>query len=356
MKTIANENSKVYYQGTYWNDILQVSRFISKKLTGDENGLWIPDFKKRYAQKPFKHALFLNCGDGRWEREFVDRNIVKRVTAFDFSKDLLEKANNLKGKRSIKYILADVNKIRFKKQSFDLVVNIAALHHVQYINRLCNEILNSLKKDGYFISFDYVGPQRNQYPLLNWLIIKTVNMFLPKNIRKPNLGYPHLPTMLSMDPTEAIHSDLVSKTVYRFFNIVERHDVGGGVAYEILTHNSKINKRIINSSKNKYVDRILKLDNFLSKTGIIPIFFSYLITKPKKRDLSLIKENKYFQKMENIREKYSLELGNTYTTKDYYIIVRGANSWRKRLKLILRYIPINLIKTIKILGYNLYYK
>jgi ubiquinone/menaquinone biosynthesis C-methylase UbiE len=357
MKTVTNLNSEVYYQGQYWNNIPQVLRYICKKFTGDENKWWISDFKERYAVKPFQHGLFLNCGDGRWEREFVDRKIVKSVTAFDVSPDLLEKAKSLKGERSINYILADANKIRLKKSSFDLIVNIAALHHVQYINRLCKILAASLKNDGYFVSFDYIGPYRNQYPLFNWLLIKTVNRFLPVSIRKPNLGYPHLPTMLHVDPTEAIHSNLILKTINRYFNIVEKHDAGGGVAYEIFTHNPKLmDKNLLNLPETDLcIGRVLKVDHMLSKFRITPNFFSYFIVKSKKEKLSF-KTNKYFQVIENLREEDSLKLENTYTIKDYFIMIKGCRSWRKRLKMMFKYILVNLVKTGKLLRYKFSYK
>ncbi|MBM3707423.1 MAG: class I SAM-dependent methyltransferase [Actinobacteria bacterium] len=356
MKTVTNLSSEVYYQGQYWNNIPQVLRYICKKFTGDENKWWIEDFRERYAVQPFKHGLFLNCGDGRWEREFIDKNIVESATAFDISPDLLKKADSLKEKRSINYILADANKIRFKKSSFDLVVNIAALHHVQYINRLCEILLLSLKSDGYLVSFDYIGPYRNQYSFINWLLIKIINNSLSENIRKLNLGYPHLPTMLKQDPTEAIHSNLILKTIYRFFDIIERNDAGGGIAYTIFTHNPKLlDEKVLDLPQTRLdINQVLKLDHALSKLRIIPNFFSYLIAKPKK-DLQIqIKKSKYFQVIENIREEYSLKLENSYTIKDYLILIKNCRSQRKRVKMALQYISTSPVKFFKILRHFLF--
>jgi len=355
MKTVTSLSSDVYYQGQYWNNIPQILRYICKKFTGDEDRWWIEDFRERYAAQPFKHGLFLNCGDGRWEREFIDKNIVESATAFDISPDLLKKAESLKGERSINYILADANKIIFKKSSFDLIVNIAALHHVQYINRLCEILALSLKSNGYLVSFDYAGPYRNQYSFINWLLIKIINGSLSENIRKPNLGYPHLPTMLKQDPTEAIHSNLIIKTIYRFFDVIERNDTGGGIAYTIFTHNPRLlDERVLELPEVKLnIERVLKLDDILSKLRIIPNFFSYLIAKPKK-DLQIkIKKNKYLQVIENIREEYSLKLKNSYTIKDYLILMKNCRSRRKRVKMALQYISISPVKCFKILRHFL---
>ena len=72
-KTFTSTRSDVYYSGTYWNDLDNVLRYMSTNFTGVEKRLWVDDFKEMYAIKPFKHALFLNCGDGHVKREFVDR-------------------------------------------------------------------------------------------------------------------------------------------------------------------------------------------------------------------------------------------------------------------------------------------
>ena len=352
MKTVTSLSSDVYYQGQYWNNIPQVLRYICKKFTGDENKWWIQDFKERYAVKPFSHGLFLNCGDGRWEREFIDKGIVESATAFDVSSDLLKKADSLKGKRSINYILADANTIKFKKSSFDLIVNIAALHHVQYINRLCKILALSLKCDGYFVNFDYIGPYRNQYSFINWFLIKIINISLTESIKKPNLSYPHLPTMLKQDPTEAIHSDLIIKTVCRYFDIIERHNAGGGIAYTIFTHNPKlVDEKLLDLPEVKScIERVLRLDHILSKLKIVPDYFSYFIARPKKNLAIISKKDRYFQTVENLREEYSLKLENTYTVKDYFILIKNCRSQRKRLKMLLNYISVSSAKIAKFLS------
>ena len=330
-KTVKNLNSKIYYQGQYWNDLPQVQNYIAKSITGDENKWWVEYFKQKYATTPFHHGRFLNCGDGRWEREFIDRKIVKTATAFDVSPDFIKKALLLRGKRKIEYILADANKVKLPKNKYDLIVNYAALHHTQYINRLCNVLANSLTQDGIFLNFDYVGPSRNQYPIVNWLILKLVNNTLPKNLKKTTLGYPHLPTMLATDPTEAIHSNLIVDSVSRFFNITEKRNTGGGIAYEILTHNTNLNKKIISLKKSKkHIQRLLKLDRIFTTLKIVPVYFSFFIaSKKSQRDV----KTAYFQQIENIREKYSLKLENTYTLFNFLVMFKHYRSWRKRAKM-----------------------
>lgn len=334
MKSVKNLNSSVYYNGHYWNDIPQIQDYICANLTGNKDKDWITHIKEEYFTKPFKHALFLNCGDGRWEREFYDQQLIQSATAFDISPDLIKLAKKAKGKRKIKYNIADANKIRFKRNTFDLVVNMAALHHVQFINKLCYEISKSLTKNGLFVSFDFVGPQRNQYPFVNWLIIRSINYFLPSNVKKNNIGYPHLPTMLTTDPTEAIHSDLINSSIKRYFKIIEKKDTNGGIAYEIFTHNNNLfSKNINNRSIKNAINKVLITDKLFTKLKLVPVFFSLTIAKtkniPNKKQIYL-----HFQKKENLRENFSTKNSNIYTFSDIIKNIFWTKSWRKRINII----------------------
>ena len=127
----------------------------------------------------------------------------------------------------------------FPENQFDLVINVAALHHVQYIDRFCRILCKTLREEGVLINYDYIGPHRNQYSSRQWYYIHQVNRKLPGFIRN-NLKKPYLRTMLKTDPTEAIHSDLTIPVLSRYFDIFERHDAGGGIAYEILLNNTKL--------------------------------------------------------------------------------------------------------------------
>lgn len=335
MPTVVNENSKIYYSGKYWNDYPQVLEYISYNFTGDKHKSWIEDFKERFAKKPFKHGLFLNCGNGWVERDFIDRRIVKKATAFDYSQELLNTAKKGKGKRHIYYFQADVNKVTFEENQFDLIVNVAALHHAQYINKLCYQLAKVLEEDGIMVNFDYIGPARNQYPLRQWFYVNKINNSLPDYIKKTPLDYPHLPTMLHDDPTEAIHSDLILESLSKYFDILERHDTAGGIAYIILTHNNKL-ENVSSRKLNYYIKKILAADKKYTDLKIIPPMFSYFIAKPNKKALLDKEKRKHYQKMEDLREKRAGIFAGVYNKSDflkliYYktkIIIIGSNHER----------------------------
>ncbi|MHB8134126.1 MAG: class I SAM-dependent methyltransferase [Anaerolineaceae bacterium] len=314
--TVVNINSDIYYRGQYWNDFPPVLEYMSENFTGDKNKWWVQDFLERFCKTSFEHGLVLNCGNGWVERELIDKGAVSKVTAFDYSMDLLKKAHSERGNRSIFYFQADVNRVDFKENQFDLIINVASLHHVQYINRICRILCKSLQKDGLFVNYDYIGPHRNQYPIKQWRHIKRVNHSLPDSIKKNPLKKPHLPTMLISDPSEAIHSELIIETVSKYFDLLERHDTGGGIAYELLTHNEKL-QHLPKNELNIQILKILKIDKELTIQGKVPSLFSYFLAKPNKNlldDKSLLAK---LQSIENAREQKSRTKKGVYSFGQY---------------------------------------
>jgi SAM-dependent methyltransferase len=320
VKTVVNENSQVYYSGNYWNDLPRVLEYMSEDFTSDPKRWWTVDFAERFCKTPFGRGLFLNCGNGWVEREFVDRGLVRSATAFDYSDDLLKAAEEMRGGRPITYFQADANRLELEPDQFDLVVNVASLHHVQFIDRMCRLLCRATRPGGLIVNCDYIGPARNQYPSRQWRRIKAVNRSLPPAARKQPLRHPHLPTMLVTDPTEAIHSDRIIETLSRYFDVFERHDTGGGIAYELLTHNSRL-KGLPADQLDPIVERILQADRDYTGSGDVPPMFSYFIGRPRKESLGDPAELARYQREEEDRELEASRWRGAYTKRQYLMVL-----------------------------------
>ena len=330
-QTAVPDNSQVYYHGQYWNDFRLVLEYMCENFTGNKNKWWVQDFKERFCQKSFEHGLVLNCGNGWVERELIDLGIVKRITAFDYLFDLLRIAEKERGERPISYFQADANKIDFEEDRFDLIVNVASLHHVQYINRLCHIMCKAITEDGVFVNYDYIGPHRNQYSFKQWYYINQANRSLPDSIKKSPIVKPHLPTMIYDDPTEAIHSDLIIESVARYFEIFERHDTGGGIAYELLTNNPKL-KSVPAEELDLHIERILKLDKEHTRLRHVPPLFSYFLATPRKSLLSNKTKIESYQKEEDRREEKAQKRHGVYSNRQYLMLI-AHSLWSRFLRL-----------------------
>lgn len=330
-----NDFSGVYYKPRYWNDLYLVKKYINKKFTNNSKTEWVFAFKRKYAKKPIKKALFINCGNGWVERMFIDNKIVEQAVAFDISKKLIDQAVRKRGKRCVEYFTADVNKIELRENEYDLIVNVAALHHVQYINRLAFQLAKSLKKNGLMVNFDYVGPYRNQWTTKQWNTVVSENNMLPESLRHKSLFYPSVPVMLKEDPTEAVHSDLIIPVLHRYFHFVENKEAGGGLAYLLLTHNNAVFSHIKERKVQQLVKNILQLDNELHQKKILPNLFSYFILKPNKKIIASGFIARFWQIEEEVRETLSTIFWNTYRIRDV-----GSVVWFKAKQIIKYFLKI----------------
>ena len=327
--TTVNQNSAIYYSGQYWNDLPQVVAYMSENFTGDPAKWWLDDFRNRFCPEPLGHALVLNCGNGWVERDLIDKGIVGMVTAFDYSWDLLRAASRDRGSRAIRYVRADANNIHFAPDRFDVVFNVAALHHVQYLDRLCRGLCGSLKPPGVLVSFDYIGPHRNQYSRAHWRRIVRVNCRLPAAVRKEPLRKAHLPTMLHTDPTEAIHSELILSTMARYFDVFERHDTAGGIAYELLTHNPKVHG-LGPDAADPYIREVLAWDRHYTARGQVPPLFSYFLARPRKKVLQDTVSLRVFTDEEDRREARAWMRGGVYSFGQRLTMLRHRLGLRMR--------------------------
>ena len=141
-------------------------------------------------------------------------------------------------------------------------------------------IAGLLAPDGVFVSWDYTGPHRNQYDATQWDALHRLNDELPPPLRK-RLNYPHLPTMLATDPSEAVHSELVLPTIARYFDVAHLRHLGGGLPYELLTFNDAMFDVAIDSATESA--KILAAD--VIYTDLHPFersMFSYVIATPRR--------------------------------------------------------------------------
>ena len=234
----------VYYKGFYWNDVPAMRREISRRSSGDENVDWLPFLVKQWRQgRPFERVLSLSCGDGSIERWlFTEGGLKGTLLALDFLPELLKKARREARRihmNNVTYMQHDINLDALPAGPFDLVLVHAGAHHWGRIDRVMRHIASVLPPDGLFVMKEFVGPHRNQYPSQMWQAALRANEILPAKFRN-DMHYPHLPTMLATDPSEAQHSELIMPTLRRYFYVSLYKPLCGALAYPVLTHNSRL--------------------------------------------------------------------------------------------------------------------
>ena len=259
----------------YWNDLPRVIEYLSRLATGDQARWWVPYLKERYGVRPRRRGLMLGCGNGWVERNLYDEGVAERFDAFDVSEEAIKTARELCGDRPITYHQADFRTFR-PDGTYDLIVNHAALHHARYLYRMMHVIASALDDDGIFVNWEYVGPNRNQYSASHLRVMTAINAALPERFRT---AYPlllDLRTFLTGDPTEAVHAAEIRRAFAQYFDPIERHDLGGGVAYQILWNNIEEFQKDDPEAR-QTLEWLLRLDERLTESGAVPVLFSFFI-------------------------------------------------------------------------------
>jgi hypothetical protein len=195
---------------------------------------------------------------------------------------------------------------------FDLVVNHAAAHHVTRLDRLFRGICNLLPDDGWFISLDYVGPHRNQYAADAWNEAWKLNQTLPEHLRQ-SMDYPLLPLYIEIDPTEAVHSELIVETLHRYFRVDELVPLGGALAYPVLIHNTRLFSDAVGSDeREKWGQLVLERDGEYLAENPESSLFAYLTAQPDKDVLTNREALAAWESAEDSREARAAENGGTY--------------------------------------------
>lgn len=275
------ESFEYYTDAVYWNDFAAIQAHHNRLISGHAHVGWREHVRSRHGTA--NRGLIVQCGNGWVERDFFRDGLISSVIGTDVSADLLNQARNEAQAMAMpaEYHLLDTNTTDFAKFDFDWVVNHAAFHHIAFIDRAVRSMARGMKPGGLLIGYDYTGPHRNQYPWEAWSRMVELNAMLPSEFRA-DLRYPHMPTILATDPTEAIHSELILDVVGRYFEFVELTALGGGLAYQLLYGNRALRAAQDTPEGQAALSTIIAADVAFTAGDPGRSFFTYWVAKPRK--------------------------------------------------------------------------
>jgi 2-polyprenyl-3-methyl-5-hydroxy-6-metoxy-1,4-benzoquinol methylase len=303
-----------HYTDTYWNSLDVIVKYKNKLATDNEHVQWIDDISNRFNEYlPFENVLIVGCGNGWLERTLHDKGIGKKFDAFDISEKYLEEAKEKKEDRNIHYFIDDINNLQnLSMKKYDAIFNFAILHHATEIDSAMQKLSNSLKPTGLIFNEEYVGPARNQYSDDHLERMLEINSDLPERFRSKHILRPPLANF-RIEPSEAIHSDLVISTFKKYFDVVYERNMNGGIAYQILWNNIEEFKNSNDPEAVKWINYLIKQDLKLSKEKKVEVLFWYGVGKPQeiKKEIKYTK-NKFNEK-ELTKDKKSSALQRKFT-------------------------------------------
>lgn len=304
-----------YYQGqVYWNNFAAVVALQNRLVSGKPDQGWMGYVRERYGRT--RRGLFVQCGNGWVERECKRLDLIDEAVGTDIGAELLDEAR--RGAASIglpaEYIVADTNRFDFTRLDYEWVFNNAAFHHIAHLDAALRSIWRGMKGQGLLVCFDYTGPHRNQYPWEPWSAMVALNDSLPKRFRA-DLQYPHLPTMLSTDPSEAVHSELILDYCRRYFDIVELRPLGGAIAYELLFGNRQLLAEENTEDGAAVIAQILAADLAYTRGDAGRSYFNFWVAVPRaEATLDPIDLDRWTRE-EEAREQEAARQGGRYGPK-----------------------------------------
>jgi ubiquinone/menaquinone biosynthesis C-methylase UbiE len=236
-----------------WNDfsgssdfwiIPQVRKRWNEKCTGNPNLEYEDYFVNKYlAKSSGLRMLSIGCGTGSKERNFGKYKNFEKIEGVDLAPNQIEEARKFASDLNldnIEYIVADFETYSFVENSYDIILFHSSLHHfnnVQYL--LEHKVMPLLKKNGYLVIHEYVGPKRLQWTKLQLEFSNKLLKELPPKYRlrfktnatKNKIYRPGLLRMLAIDPSEAIDSESIIPSIHKLFKVIEENKIGWNITH-----------------------------------------------------------------------------------------------------------------------------
>lgn len=334
---------------SWWEAGSAIHEHINSKISGDPEVDWIEHaINTHFADRlPLDRCLVPGCGVGSLERRLASEGVFKQCDAADLSRKSIESARSLaaeQGFDSIHYFVADMNKLSLVDDTYDAIWISAAMHHFEALEAISAQMQRALKQDGLLILYEYVGPNRFQFPArqkeianlclqllpqryrtysvqpktlptklsdrktgIRWLtrkvidklqdgtLLSTSQRYLQLRLaaaksEKPGkaaINFPSERAVISDDPSEAIRSADIMRVLPNYFEIIEHREWGGNIV-QFLLHGIAGNFRDEDECSQDLVRMLLNIEDTLIKCGEFRSDFTYIVARPKKSPKGLI--------------------------------------------------------------------
>jgi 2-polyprenyl-3-methyl-5-hydroxy-6-metoxy-1,4-benzoquinol methylase len=289
-----------YGKGFHWVESPTVMNAINKKISGDSKKNWLTYVTEKYLRIACGTyvGLSLGCGTGILERELQQRGIFRKLDGYDVTDEAINQAKKLAKEKNLKinYQVANLNRIKLEKNTYDIIFANSILHHLKNLEYVIDQIDTALARNGLLIVNEYIGPSQFQYTVKQITLINELLNILAENYKKrvtdpnslkPFFIPPSKEFMDASDPSEAIRSSEIINLLQKKFEVVERKDFGGTILHMLLQDIA--GNFDPNDSRDITVLKLLiYFEDYLIKAKILTSDFSFLVLRKKSKSFSNI--------------------------------------------------------------------
>jgi SAM-dependent methyltransferase len=276
----------------YWQSHPLALRHINRLISGDEHVDWLTHTKQRFFPEPVGPGLSLGCGHGSVERDAIALGICETFVGVDISQEALDvaaqDAENAGLGARIVYRCADLNVAELERNAYDVVFAVQALHHVDNLEHLFDEIVRSLRPNGLFVINEYVGPARFQWLDKTEDVMNRILELLPEEYRvnprnefvKERMERAPVEEIARVDPSESIRSDEIMELLRSRFDLIYRADFGGTVT-QFLLADIAANFDDDDPKDVALLDLVCLVEELLIAERVLPSDFVYAVLSPR---------------------------------------------------------------------------
>ncbi len=275
----------------YWSHHPIIDDYINSNIIPFATTLpeW---FASNFLNKiPCERALSVCCGTGTQDRQALAAGVCHFLEGFDVSTGSLEFAQQEAVKAGygnrVHYWAEDVNTIILKENHYDLALVFGALHHIDKLERLCDQLRRALKPGSLIFVNEYVGPPRFQWSDTQLEIINRAMAVLPESWRRSLQVYRIDPAdVIREDPSEATRSDEIIPILCDNFELVDYCDYGGALLFPLWGNGMLPDVFINDSSTDKQViiKLMILLDEMIAEHNLVPSPFAQLVLRNQEPD------------------------------------------------------------------------
>ncbi len=287
-----------YWEGAiHWGAIPAVAEYMNRSISGSSTIDFIGHSKKtRIEPLREKHTeirmLSLCCGVGQLEMDLLKSGYADRIDGYDASAACVAEAQKRADREHlsdrISFYHVDLNSFSFPKDhTYNVVLNEAALHHIQNLEHIFSEIEKILVDDGCIISHDYIGPNQHQWTSVQLKHINRILASLPKELKhsRTNPFLVHdkkhalsLAEMNTIDPTEGIRASEILPVMEKYFTIVEYKNFGGTLLHPLF---NDIAGNFMTPEYDSLVHDLIRQEEKLIADNVLQSDFAYWVATKK---------------------------------------------------------------------------
>jgi SAM-dependent methyltransferase len=242
--------------------------------------------------KPVKRGLGVGVGVAFHELQLMESGAVRFFDFYDVSQAGLDIARNSATEMGvtdrIHFVCADINNATLPDNTYDVITFMASLHHIERLQETLKQCEKALAPEGILWAFEYVGPDRFQYPDEHADIAKLIYKVLDPDMRlpgEPDLKFPSPEDVIAVDPTEAIHSSEILSTMTSIWPSLEVYGQYGSLLF-MLMWCLDYNAIYDNPKCFQMYGTLVELETKLVDRGALPHYFVNAVARKHGQNVS----------------------------------------------------------------------